>query len=370
MESVSNSTTRTNFSNSFFNAYGPFHVGVWFNVFFWISATSIIISFYLFICLTLYVVRKFFTQRRIRKNFFELTTFIRSSEFNGTQEKKLRKVNQSQCQNPKTSRSKQNDFHKPKTSKWKAKAVHILLLVTLGLNLMRGVVELLLFFKGGYSDNICELLTALMIGFTGFAMHGCGVFLWMRQHIFYSNLLIKHLKPKGRKYISLITYLEIVVTLIVNVSIHLWWRNYTTSDGLCRPVVGSHKIPPFVAFGLVAFSTVTVQVSLTYLFAYPLITHKKQVKKLAKATETSRSTSQFLECIKRVLIGATIGITTDIVGTLVSILLPEDFPIFILSVIYELDISLNIVCIFYTYRYWKNIVFPWKRKLFKRKTTP
>ena len=201
-----------------------------------------------------------------------------------------------------------------------------------------------------------------MISFTGFAIHGNVVFLWLRQHIFYSNPVVEHLRPNGKKYISLITYLEMITTLSVCLGLHLWWRDYTTADRLCRPTAGSQRVSPVVAFGLVAFSTVTIQISLTFLFVYPLLAHRKQVKNLKIVTQKSSSTSRQLDYIKRALIGATIGITTDIVGSFVFILLPEDLPLYVLSVIYELDISLNIFCILYTFKCWKDIVFPWRRK--------
>ena len=365
-KNLNNATTSSNVTLS---NKGLFHAGVWWNVFLSVSAISIFSSLYLFICLILYLVRENFTQHGTRKNLFEMSTMNKSTDCNVDQDQQYQSARTNRSQNAENSKTlKYVDFNNSKTSKHASQVLHIVLLVTLGLNLMRGVVELLLFFVEKNYDYACNVLARLMISFTGFAIHGNVVFLWLRQHIFYSNPIVEHLRPKGKKYISLITYLEMIVTLSVCLGLHLWWRDYTTADGLCRPTVGSQRVSPVVAFGLVAFSTVTIQISLTFLFVYPLLAHRKQVKKLKIATQKSRSTSRQLGCIKRALIGATIGITTDIVGSFASILLPEDLPLYVLSVIYELDISLNILCISYTYQYWKDIVFPWRRKHLESKT--
>ena len=360
MKSLNNATAFLNVTLS--NAE-PFYFSVWWNVLFGVSAISILISLYLFICLTLYLMPKNTLLCGNRKNLSKMTTVSKSIDFNVDQDQEVQSARTNRSQNAENSkRLKHIDSKKSKTSKCASQVLHIVLLVTLSLNLMRGVVELLFFFVEKNSDYACNVLARLMISFTGFAIHGNVVFLWLRQHIFYSNPVVKHLRPKGKKYISLITYLEMIVTLSVCLGLHLWWRDYTTADGLCRPIVGSQRVSPVVAFGLVAFSTVTIQISLTFLFVYPLLAHRKQVKKLKIVTQKSRSAARQLDCIKRALIGATIGITTDIVGSFVSILLPEDLPLYVLSVIYELDISLNILCILYTYKCWKDIVFPWRKK--------
>ena len=352
----------TTFANvTLFNTR-PFEVGVLWNILFFVSVLSMLNSLYLFIALILYVVQKLFTQHGFHKNSSEINVVNKSFDFKDDQGKKLRRVLQSRLQNAKSSMSMQFDYRKSTTAKCKNQVLHFVLLITLGVNLLRGIVELLLFFVGGHSDGICKLLTSLMIVFTGFAMHGSVWFLWMRQHIFYSNPVVEHLGPKGKKYISILTYLEMVITLVTIASIHLWWRDYTASNGLCRPLIGSQKISPVVAFGMVTVSTVFTQISLTYLFVYPQFVHKKRVKKLKKVAEKSRSTAQLVKCIKRALTSATIGITTDVVGSVASMMLPEDLPVFVLSVIYELDINLNILCIFYTYPCWKKIVFPWRQK--------
>ena len=96
------------------------------------------------------------------------------------------------------------------------------------------------------------------------------------------------------------------------------------------------------------------------MFVYPLRAHRKQMKQFGEDSVISLSPTHFLESIKRAVVGATIGITTDILGSIAAIALPEDLPIFLLSVIYELDISLNIFCLSYTYKVWKDIVFPCK----------
>ena len=61
---------------------------------------------------------------------------------------------------------------------------------------------------------------------------------------------------------------------------------------------------------------------------------------------------------KRALAGATIGFTADISGILALAFVPQNIPSNFGHAIYELEILLNIFCLFYTYSSWKDIVFP------------
>ena len=75
-----------------------------------------------------------------------MTTLNKSTDCNVDQNQELQSARTSRSQDAKNSkRLNYIDSNKSKTSKRASQVLHIVLLVTLGLNLMRGVVELLLF---------------------------------------------------------------------------------------------------------------------------------------------------------------------------------------------------------------------------------
>ena len=332
---------------------------IW-KIFYGLSVSTMVFSLYLFLCMVIFLARKNYEQLE-EHNESHSKWYIDVNDYSNDQ---LRDCKTGKQQNQEAANTlKRGLTPREKTTARAKAAMHYVLLIAIGINLLRGMVEQLIFFVGGSSDYICRILTALGIGLVSFGIHFAGLFLWLRQYNFYANPLMERLSPKGLKYISVATYVEMVVALIICLSIHLWWRDYTATDGICRPQIGSAKIPPYAAFGIVAVTTVANQVLVTFLFLYPLVARKKQMKQLnSKPKKTSRSTARLLHCIKRALRGATIGITTDFIGSIASITLPEDMPLYALSVIFELNITLNICCLFYTYAYWQEIVFPWKIK--------
>ena len=255
-------------------------------------------------------------------------------------------------------------------------SMHFVLLLTLVVNFIRGIIEQLIFFYGGTSDQACDVLTKLMIGFTALAIHGCVVFLWLRQYVFYANPLLHKIRRKSLRVFSYFTYVEMVVTVLTCLVLHIWWRDYTSFDGLCRPALGTRKVSPYVPYLVLVVSTVSIQLSLTFLFVYPIFVHNRQMKRHKKRNPVqnkedpnyvSKSTLRLLQCVKRALVGVTVSISTDIAGALVAIWLPEDMPLFVLSTLYELDIMLNVFCLIYTYVDWKEIVIPWKDYFQSRK---
>ena len=340
-----------------------------------ISSVCIVLTLYLFLCVLLFIKRKSLHKMEKRDQSMSklnvsnngpvlspVNALLNEKEFNsntGTPTEVVR-----------TTRIKHLVKPIEKNSFQAAQIMHYVLLCTLGLNLLRGLFEQLLFYVGNTSDQWCSLMTKLIIGVTGFVIHGCFVFLWLRQYVFYTNPLLRNTRPKILKWISYATYVEMVATVLICMVIHVWWRDYTSIDGACAPIMGSRKVSPAVPYGILVVSTVTIQISLTFLFVYPIVNHRKQMNvhrnKRSIRSETlckiSRSADRLLECVKRALVAATVAVTTDVVGSFVGIWTADAMPVFLFSVLYELDVLLNILCLFYTYVYWRDIVFPWRTK--------
>lgn len=328
-----------------------------------VSATCLAITIYLLVGMILFVKYEKFNNNRRSRTASRLNASVTGP------------INGQQNENELVARKSSGLLKKKRTLRT-SYYMHLVLILTLIINLVRGVIEQLIFFYGGHSDYACDILTKLMIGFTGLAIHGCVVFLWLRQYIFYANPLLKKIRRKSLRNFSYVTYVEMVVTVLTCLVIHIWWRNYTSSDGICRPALGSRKVSPYIPFLTLVFSTVTIQMSLTFLFVYPIVCHNSHMKLHKKknslqnkddSNQVSPSTIRLLRCVKRALVGMTIGISTDIAGALVAIWLPEDMPLFVLSTLYELNITLNIFCLIYTYVDWKEILIPWRDYIQSRK---
>jgi len=215
--------------------------------------------------------------------------------------------------------------------------MHYELLAILTINIVRATLEQLLVFVGDFSDRSCNFLSHALVILNAITIHCCVIFLWLRQYVIYSNPLIKKFSPKGLKCINMAIYFEILGgTVVVYMSLYLWWRSYTTEDGLCRPLAISDEISPIVRYGPIILSIISAQISLTYLFIYPLVSYKKQMQRRDIATEdTKHSTEMLLGCLKRALAGATVGFAADLSGILALALLPHNIPSYFGHIIYE-----------------------------------
>ena len=344
-----------------------------------LSELCLFITFYLFVCVLIFIKRKsylqFENQNRPRSKPISNTGVnsganIGSPAFPLLESGNGTKVGTTSDVKATLTRTRSKHLKPGQKQSFKAaRAMHFVLLTILGSNLTRNILEQLLIFIGGNSDYACDKLIKLMMGLTGLSIHGGLVFLWLRQYVFYTNPLLRKIRPKSLKLISISTYVDMVITALLCLVLQIWWRDFTSFNGVCRPAPGSRRVPAWVPYGVLVFSTVTIQLSLTFLFIYPIVTHNKQMKSYKNREDdntpedsqsNSRSTKRLIKCVKRALLAATVGITTDIVGALIAIWLPEGMPIFALSILYEVDVLLNIFCLFYTYVYWRDIIFPWR----------
>ena len=238
-----------------------------YNTVFWcstfgLSAVFHLISVYLFCTLILISLEKKESNQSSKKTE-EVAASSKSADFNSNQEAKCQ--NPRKNNSPKASNSRRIELRtkNSKTNEQSSIALNVVLLATVFLNILKGIVEMLLFFIGGDSDRICNILTILMVVITGLTVYGCVVFYSMRQYVLHSNPSTEHLSPKGAKYIGALSYFEIFVTITVCFVIHMWWRDYATADGFCRPVLESQRLSLLIAFGLAVFSTVIFQITLT-----------------------------------------------------------------------------------------------------------
>lgn len=241
---------------------------------------------------------------------------------------------------------------------------------------LRCVVEQCLLLMGDMEDPICDYLAKAMIASTAVSLHCCHVFLWLRQLTFYSNPVLKSLRSRKLKALSYSAYAIMPITLAASLVLFMIWRDYESVEGVCLP--STVNLSTYVPFGVLVASTVTIQIMLSSLFLYPLLTHRRKrkvydTKKSKPRKDSTGSTSssaggtkrkrakrdKLMDCIRRVFYGATIGITTDVIGGILSIFIPNYIPMFAYSVLYNLNVWLNVLCLIYTYANWRQMIFPW-----------
>lgn len=241
---------------------------------------------------------------------------------------------------------------------------------------LRCVVEQCLLLMGDLQDPACDCLAKVMVVSTALCLHCCHVFLWLRQLTFYSNPVLRPLRSTKLKVLSYSAYAIMPITLTASLVLFMVWRDYESVEGVCLP--SKVNLSVYVPFGVLVASTVTIQIMLSSLFLYPLILHrrkrriydtnKSQHTKSAITTTTSSKgdkkckrakRDKLMDCIRRVFYGATVGITTDVIGGILSIFIPAYIPMFVYSVLYNLNVWLNVFCLLYTYADWRHMVFPW-----------
>ena len=178
--------------------------------------------------------------------------------------------------------------------------MHYELLLILAINVVRASLEQLLLFIGDFSDQACNHLSHALVILNAITIHFCIVFLWLRQYVFYTNPLMKKFRPKGLQCISFAIYFEIMAGMGVTcISIYIWWRDYTTADGLCRPLTVSTEISPLLGYGPIILSVGATQISMTYLFVFPIVSYKNYLKRGSNGAEDlAHSTVRLLKCLR------------------------------------------------------------------------
>ena len=349
---------KTTGANDFSSNKKIFHKDIFKHSFWGVSIVNHALSLYVLVCFVLFMVRKQpqeIAHGKCDGNSNQPKTLpVSAGAFRGQSEAGGKGV-----------KSTVRNKTKPKRKLYGKGRKNILLnyamLIVLVFKIAAATLLQLMFFVGNSSDLMCSVLTKLLTMVYGATVYCCMLFLWLRQHVFHANPLMKKLSPKGLKWISLAAYIEMVGAFVSCAFIHMWWRDLSTSDEICRPKLES-KISPVFAYGFVAFTTVTIQITLTYLFVYPLISYKKQMKRRHnKEQKKSRSTKRLMQCIKRSLTATTIAISSDVIGSLVLIWFYQDFPIYFFAAVYEIGVLFNIFCLIYTFPTWKSILFSWSK---------
>jgi len=256
----------------------------------------------------------------------------------------------------KTSEQNQAKYSAFNFNNWKrdpGKWMYVALLGAYFLNILRVLEEQVLIYAGNSSDFTCNLLYKLMIILTALTILFCHIFLWLRQAIFYKHPLLKHLLSHKVKALSTSSIFLILSTHSLTLFLHIWWREYKRATFGCFPVPELDKVEAYVPFTCLAVSIITIQISLTSLYVHPIVSHNREKRQLGAESFTngqSEEADKLLKCVRKALVGASIGVGTDAAGAFGGMWLPTYLPSSVLSVMIEANILLNLLCCLYTFK--------------------
>ena len=197
----------------------------------------------------------------------------------------------------------------------------------------------------GVRNDYCDVIIKIKITFSGVAVLSVYVFLWTRQRFCYSNPAMLHLSNRGTRVLSWITLLFIFLAQIIGTILFLTTRIYSMTPYGCINSVNS--IPPDIPWIWVAVATFTFQTTLLVLFVYPLMKHRSRVR--------THNRPSFLPVVQRALVTATICIVTDLLSSLL-ILLVDDVIQIIPTLAYDVSLLTNVICVIASFRDWKTRV--------------
>ena len=242
------------------------------------------------------------------------------------------------------------NYWKRDPGKW----MYVALLGAFFLNILRVLEEQVLIYVGNSSDFACNLLYRLMVVLTALTFHLCHIFLWLRQATFYKHPLLKHLQSRKLKVVSASSYFLILFALLSALFLHIWWRDYKRDTFGCFPVPELDKVKAYVPFAYLAVSTIAIQISMTGLFVYPLVSHNRAKRQLgskndANSQSKTKEADKLIKRIRRALVSASVGVGTDAAGAIAAIWLPTYIPVAVLSVMYEANLLLKLLCCLYTF---------------------
>jgi len=245
---------------------------------------------------------------------------------------------------------------------------HVLLAAVISATL-RIICEQLIIF---YTKN-CDVFAKINILLTGFSIHFCHWYLWLRQHIFFSNPVLRQYRPRIFTFFSFIWCPMMIIGFAVNTVVHMWYRKYTNFRNVCQGE--DLKVEIYKPFVILAGTCTANQIFLTFLFIYPIMRHNSKMKACRihqtckiVSRDSARKTQRQLtslkmksallsRLIKKAFVSCIIAIIVDCLAALSFIWIPQSIPACTLSTIYEFVVISNILCVIYTYPEWQNILF-------------
>lgn len=176
---------------------------------------------------------------------------------------------------------------------------------------------------------------------------GTYIFLWLRQRAIYSSHYMKALHGRRVYAISRILLVSVVIALVGVTCSSLFEQCVTSSDHGCikkQHESGNSTVPWDILGVLELCTTVISQTGFLLLFLYPMLRNRNVMKKISFAQTSGRG--NIGRIIKRCTICAFIVIVSDVCIEIWVQFLPNDYPVMIIATVNQVDIFVDVVCIF------------------------
>ncbi|KAL5264564.1 hypothetical protein ACHWQZ_G005601 [Mnemiopsis leidyi] len=210
--------------------------------------------------------------------------------------------------------------------------------------------------------DICETwrLTHHMAYFTSLVPGY--IFLWIRQHAFYRDAMLKTMTNR-----KLATFSWTVLALLfIGYSFFMVYfgsptyadtHEYEVVDMACYS--GKHKEMSAIFYATAISLLVFYQSSLLFLFTYPIW------KSSVEDGERSETMAIIMGYIKKCRLLTIITAGTDIIAFASSLFFKRvwNAPLTVLTVIYDVDLLINLFCLLLCLKPWKDIVLPFRTEL-------
>ena len=254
--------------------------------------------------------------------------------------------------------------------------MHYFLLAAIICAALRIICEQIIIHFSEKSNLACNGLAKTDIFLTGLTVHFCHWYLWFRQHLFFSNPVLRQYRPRIFTCLSFTACPLMLVGFFINLLIHVWWRDYTVVERFCLPDWPA-KMDPYGPYIMVAGSCAFLHIFLTFLFVYPIMRHNAKMKscKIRRVEQKPKIVSResdrraqrhwtnlkmksavLSRMVKKAVISCLIAVLIDCIVALFLAWLSPTLPTCFLSILYEAALICNVLCVLYTYPDWENIL--------------
>jgi len=167
-----------------------------------------------------------------------------------------------------------------------------------------------------------------------------------------------HLSSSTTRYVSLISLVLLFLAQIVGSILFLSTRFYQLTYRGCYNTYTT--IPAELPWIWITVASFCFQILLLALFLYPLIRHKS----MSNSTTSFRT---FLPVIQRAMVTSLICVATDLVSSLLILLVADDDEI-IPTLAYDVSLVTNVVCVVFSFSDWRSrFLAPFYSRCFNRK---
>ena len=206
-------------------------------------------------------------------------------------------------------------------------------------------------FMEPYFKGYCTFYLRVHIILYALAIASIYIFLWMRQRFLYKNPKMVGYNLQYSRVMSWLVIVIMVAAEILTIVIFMVTRQYKIENGYCE-LIKKNPLLDTAPWAVLATLTVIFQILLMWLFIYPLLRHRKMMK---KSNQSFKKTDQnLIPLVKRTTAMAGICVASDILAVIVT----NFINIRSSNYIYDINLLINLCCITYSFTNWKKILFP------------